>query len=49
VATSFTDDYPNHPKVSPEAAAMNILAVLDGLDSSNTGNFFDWASRPVPW
>ena len=49
VATSFTDEYPNHPKVSPGAAAKNILAVLDGLDSSDTGNFFDWASRPVPW
>jgi NAD(P)-dependent dehydrogenase (short-subunit alcohol dehydrogenase family) len=49
VATSFTDSYPNHSKVSPEAAAKNILAVLDGLESSDTGNFFDWAARPVPW
>ncbi|TCS61532.1 NAD(P)-dependent dehydrogenase (short-subunit alcohol dehydrogenase family) [Primorskyibacter sedentarius] len=49
VATSFTDAYPGHPKVAPDEAAANLVAVLDQLTPEQTGCFFDWAGKPVPW
>jgi NAD(P)-dependent dehydrogenase (short-subunit alcohol dehydrogenase family) len=49
VSTPFTDAYPAHSKVSPDVAAENILSVLEGLEPSDNGNFFDWAGKPVPW
>ena len=38
-----------HPAVAPEEAARNLLSVIDGLSSADTGGFFDWAGKPVPW
>jgi NAD(P)-dependent dehydrogenase (short-subunit alcohol dehydrogenase family) len=38
-----------HPAVSPAEAAGNLLAVLDGLQPSDTGGFFDWQGKAVPW
>lgn len=38
-----------HPAVAPEVAAANLLAVLDGLGPADTGGFFDWQGRVVPW
>ncbi|MBN9677547.1 SDR family NAD(P)-dependent oxidoreductase [Salipiger bermudensis] len=49
VATEFTRDYPAHRKVAPAEAAGNLLGVLDGLEPQQTGQFFDWAGKPVPW
>lgn len=50
VATPFTADYlGRHPSVSPAAAAGNLLAVMDGLTPAQTGGFFDWAGKEVPW
>lgn len=50
VATPLTRGYlGRHPAVPPEAAAENLLAVLDGLTPADSGGFFDWAGKPVPW
>lgn len=49
VATRFTSGYPGHDKVAPEAAAANILRVLDGLTPQDSGGFFDWSGARVPW
>jgi len=49
VETTFTDGYPGHQKVAPNAAAANLLEVLDQLSPAQTGGFFDWAGKPVPW
>ena len=49
VETEFTRDYPAHRKVTPAEAAGNLLGVLDGLGPEQTGQFFDWAGKPVPW
>jgi len=49
VETEFTRDYPAHRKVKPAEAADNLLGVLDGLGPEQTGQFFDWAGKPVPW
>jgi NAD(P)-dependent dehydrogenase (short-subunit alcohol dehydrogenase family) len=38
-----------HPAVPPEAAAGNLLSVLDRLGPDDTGGFFDWQGRAVPW
>ncbi|MEW9921212.1 SDR family NAD(P)-dependent oxidoreductase [Marimonas sp. MJW-29] len=50
VATAFTEKYlGRHPAVQPEEAARNLLAVMDGLSVCQTGQFFDWAGKEVPW
>lgn len=50
VATRFTEKYlGRHPAVPPEDAAANLLSVMDGLSPDQTGLFFDWAGKPVPW
>ena len=38
-----------HPAVTPEGAARNLLAVLEGLEPDQTGGFFDWAGERVAW
>jgi NAD(P)-dependent dehydrogenase (short-subunit alcohol dehydrogenase family) len=38
-----------HPSASPEAAAGNLLSVLDRLGPGDTGGFFDWQGEVVPW
>jgi NAD(P)-dependent dehydrogenase (short-subunit alcohol dehydrogenase family) len=50
VATPFTAKYlGTHPAVPPDAAAQNLLAVLDSLTPAQTGGFFDWQGKVVPW
>ena len=50
VQTEFTRKYVGrHPAVPPEGAAENLLRVTDGLTPEQTGQFFDWAGKPVPW
>lgn len=49
VETAFTADYPAHRKVSASEAADNLLRVLDNLTPKETGQFFDWAGKAVPW
>ncbi|GGD44432.1 SDR family NAD(P)-dependent oxidoreductase [Sinisalibacter lacisalsi] len=50
VATRLTESHgAGHSRVSPQAAAANLLGVLDGLTPADTGGFFDWAGKPVPW
>ena len=50
VDTSFTQKYVDrHPTVTPDTAASNILAVLNGLGPSQSGGFYDWAGKPMQW
>ncbi|MCR9109903.1 SDR family NAD(P)-dependent oxidoreductase [Marivita sp. XM-24bin2] len=50
VETKFTEKYvANHPTVSAAEAAANLLSVLDGLTAEDTGKFFDWQGKEVPW
>jgi hypothetical protein len=50
VRTPFTKNYlARHPSVAAEDAASNLLQVIDGLTPAETGGFFDWAGKPVPW
>jgi NAD(P)-dependent dehydrogenase (short-subunit alcohol dehydrogenase family) len=50
VETPFTEKYlGRHPAVPPEEAAGNLLNVVDGLTPADSGGFFDWAGKAVPW
>lgn len=49
VDSAFTQNYPQHKKVPALQAANNLLDVLDGLKPDETGGFFDWAGKEVPW
>jgi NAD(P)-dependent dehydrogenase (short-subunit alcohol dehydrogenase family) len=50
VATPLTARYAgSHPTVAPEAAAANLLAVIDGLTPADSGGFFAWDGKAIPW
>lgn len=50
VATAFTEKYlGRHPAVLPNEAASNLLRVIEGLTSKQSGGFYDWAGKEVPW
>ena len=50
VETPFTANYAGRHKTVPaEAAAQNLLSVIDGLDRADTGGFFDWQGERVEW
>ncbi|MEP2920553.1 MAG: SDR family NAD(P)-dependent oxidoreductase [Sulfitobacter sp.] len=50
VETPFTQKYlGRHPAVPAAEAAQNLLAVMDDLGPKDTGGFFDWAGKRVPW
>ncbi|MBO9445536.1 SDR family NAD(P)-dependent oxidoreductase [Ruegeria sp. R14_0] len=50
VQTAFTQKYVGrHPAVAPDEAAHNLLTVTAELSPEDTGGFFDWAGKPVPW
>lgn len=50
VETKFTEKYVgNHPTVPPAVAAENLLSVIDALTPAQTGGFYDWQGKVVPW
>ncbi|MEM6308358.1 MAG: SDR family NAD(P)-dependent oxidoreductase [Pseudomonadota bacterium] len=50
VETPFTQKYlGRHPAVPAPQAAANLLTVLDGLTPADTGQFFDYAGKRIPW
>lgn len=50
VRTRFTERYlGRHPAVAPETAAAHILSVIGRLTAADSGKFYDWAGREVPW
>lgn len=50
VRTAFTRDYAGrHATVAPEEAARNLVDVIAGLGPEDTGGFFDYAGRHIPW
>lgn len=34
---------------TPKQAALDLLTVIDGLDATDTGGFFDYRGEPLPW
>ncbi|WP_212525320.1 SDR family NAD(P)-dependent oxidoreductase [Actibacterium sp. MT2.3-13A] len=49
VETGFTADFKGRPMVSPRLAARNLLSVIDRLTPEDSGGFYDWNGKRVPW
>jgi NAD(P)-dependent dehydrogenase (short-subunit alcohol dehydrogenase family) len=50
VATPLTGKFlGRNPAVAPQASANNILHVISHLTPDQTGRFFDWAGKEIPW
>lgn len=49
VETPFTANYTSHKMVAPHDAARNLCDVLLGLSPDQSGRFFDYAGKDVPW
>jgi NAD(P)-dependent dehydrogenase (short-subunit alcohol dehydrogenase family) len=50
VSTPLTARYAGgHATVTPDQAAQNLLQVLAGLTPAQTGGFFDWQGKVIPW
>lgn len=50
VETPLTAKYAGgHPTVTPAQAAEHLISVLMRLTPADTGGFFDWQGRTIPW
>lgn len=50
VATPFTEKYAaRHTTTDPTQAAEQLIDVIEGLDASQTGGFYDFAGLEIPW
>lgn len=50
VATSLTAPHAGgHAAVSPAEAAGNLMSVIAGLAPADSGGFFDWQGKEIPW
>lgn len=50
VSTPLTARYAGgHPTVTPAEAAENLVSVLSDLSPAQTGGFFDWQGKVIPW
>lgn len=50
VETEFTRKYvARHPAVAASDAAENLINVIDTLTPEQSGQFFDYAGKTVPW
>ncbi|WP_424927253.1 SDR family NAD(P)-dependent oxidoreductase [Amaricoccus tamworthensis] len=50
VETPFTAEYADrHDTVPADEAAANLLNVIESLKPDQTGKFFDYAGREIPW
>jgi len=50
VATSFTQEFQNKYKtISPQVSAAGLVGTLLNTLPDQTGTFWDWNGKPVPW
>ena len=49
VETKMTKKYTSHSKVSANTAAKNIANLIIKKNSTDTGKFYDWAGKIIPW
>ena len=45
----MTKKYTSHSKVSANTAAENIADLINKNTSTDTGKFYDWAGKIIPW
>jgi NAD(P)-dependent dehydrogenase (short-subunit alcohol dehydrogenase family) len=49
LSAPFTQNYDPAKLFEPDRAARQLLRVLEGLGLDDTGGFFAWDGRPIPW
>ncbi|MEL6550079.1 MAG: SDR family NAD(P)-dependent oxidoreductase [Pseudomonadota bacterium] len=49
VATSFTEGFSGHDKLSPDESARHLVDVLLKRTPAESGTFYDWKGEAVPW
>ena len=49
VSTAFTEEYPDHDKITPEDAAARLMDVLERLGPEQSGGFYDYAGEEIEW
>ena len=49
LAAPFSKNVPADHIFSPDYSANCLLTVLDSLTASDTGKFYDWAGKEIPW
>lgn len=49
VETGFSANYQGYSKHTASQAADHLMRVVDTLTPDQSGAFFDWAGKPVPW
>lgn len=53
VETRLSAPFPQQPssagRLTPDAAAAALVEVMDGLGQEDTGGFFAWDGKPIPW
>lgn len=50
VRSALTERYlARHPAVEPDAAAAHLLTVASSLNATDSGGFFAWDGKPIPW
>ncbi len=50
VHTAFTAPYAaRHATVAPDEAAARLVSVIDGLTPAQSGGFYDYEGREIPW
>ncbi len=49
LSAPFQSHVPPEQLFSPERAAAQLLAVIDGLNPADSGGFFAWDGRPIAW
>lgn len=45
----FQRNVPEGKLFSPERAAAQLVAIIDGARPEDSGSFFDWAGKPIEW
>jgi hypothetical protein len=45
----MTKKYTSHSKVSTNTAAKNIANLISNNTPTDTGKFYDWAGKIIPW
>jgi len=49
VKTPLTESFPFKDKVDPEGRVLDLLRVLDDMTDSQTGGFYDWTGKNIPF
>lgn len=49
LSAPFQSNVPDHKIFSPSRATSQLLEVIDGLEPSDSGGFYNWTGESIPW